>query len=280
MSESEDEGAITGGIVKQAIDSATALAKAVPIYEDAVQPLAKETGRALGTVGKAVNVALEPLAGIVWGYEKIKDFIEARVTEKMNGVPEDRITMPPLNVAGPAIEALRFSGNDDTLRELFANLIATSLDKKTATEAHPSFVDIIKNMSADEGKILGLFTRSQMFPLVHVRLDLPKNGGFIILHRNFTHLGDIAKCEHTELTPNYLDNLCRLGVLEVPNGQRIAKGDPYAPLMNDDQIAELRALHAGADGEATIGFDRLMIRTTALGQQFVRACVIDKALRN
>lgn len=27
----------------------------VPIYEDAVQPLAKETGKALGTAGKAVK---------------------------------------------------------------------------------------------------------------------------------------------------------------------------------------------------------------------------------
>lgn len=67
-----------GGIIKQTIDSATALTKAVPIYQDAVQPLAKEAGKALGIVGKAVNVALAPISLVVWGYDQISDFLETR----------------------------------------------------------------------------------------------------------------------------------------------------------------------------------------------------------
>ena len=55
----------TGGIIKQTVDSVTALTKAIPIYQDAVQPLAKETGKALGTIGKAVNVALAPISLVV-----------------------------------------------------------------------------------------------------------------------------------------------------------------------------------------------------------------------
>ena len=54
----EKENENQGGNTKQIIDSVTALTKAVPIYEDAVQPVAKEAGKALETVGKAVNVAL------------------------------------------------------------------------------------------------------------------------------------------------------------------------------------------------------------------------------
>ena len=34
------------GMLKQTIDSATALTKAVPIYQDAVQPVAQEAGKA------------------------------------------------------------------------------------------------------------------------------------------------------------------------------------------------------------------------------------------
>ena len=278
----ESGGALQGGIIKQTIDSVTALAKAVPIYEDAVQPLAKETGKALGTVGKAVNVALAPLAGIVWGYDKIKDFIETRVAEKLEKVPEERITTPQPNVAGPAIEALRFSGNDETLREMFANLIATSLDKKTALEAHPSFVDILKNISADEGRILKLFTHNQSFPVVNVKLNIP-TGGFHVLHRNVTQLGQLAKCEHAELATNYIDNLCRLGILEIPSRRRLNGDGPYAPLLNDPGIVQLKNQFKPSDkpGEKkpTIGFDYRMLEITTLGQQFVRACVVDKALR-
>ena len=69
--ESTEDREATGGIIKQTVDSATALAKAVPIYQDAVQPLAKATGKALGTVGKTVNVALAYISLVVWGYDKI-----------------------------------------------------------------------------------------------------------------------------------------------------------------------------------------------------------------
>lgn len=97
----EEKTESTGGIIKQTIDSATALTKAVPIYQDAVQPLAKETGKALGTIGKAVNVALAPISLVVWGYDQMSDFLETKVSEKLENVPEDRISTPPPNVAGP-----------------------------------------------------------------------------------------------------------------------------------------------------------------------------------
>ena len=104
----------------------------------------------MGTVGKAVNVALAPISLVVWGYDKISDFLENKVADKLENIPEESITTPPLNVVGPAVEALKFTGHDETLQDMFANLIANSLDSRTALEAHPSFVDIIKNISSDE----------------------------------------------------------------------------------------------------------------------------------
>jgi hypothetical protein len=41
-------------------NAVAAVAKEVPIYQDALQPAAQEVGKALGTVAKLVNVALAP----------------------------------------------------------------------------------------------------------------------------------------------------------------------------------------------------------------------------
>ncbi|RLU00918.1 MAG: DUF4393 domain-containing protein, partial [Ketobacter sp.] len=232
MSEdNESQNKNPGGIIKQTIDSATALSKAVPIYEDAVQPLAKETGKALGTLGKAVNVALAPISLVVWGYDQMKVFLENKVTEKLEHVPEDRIITPPPNVAGPAIEALKFTGHDETLQDMFANLIANSLDSKTVVEAHPSFVDIIKNLSPDEGLILKVFASAQQFPVIDVKLKNKKENGYSILHRSVTTLGSVASCKHQQLTENYLDNLCRLGILEIPSGLRLTAKNAYDAII-------------------------------------------------
>ncbi len=271
----ETEKENSGGIIKQTIDSATALTKAVPIYEDAVQPLAKETGKALGTVGKAVNVALAPISLVVWGYDQMKDFLENKVAEKLENIPEDRITTPPPNVAGPAVEALKFAGQDETLQDMFANLIANSLDSKTVLEAHPSFVDIIKSLSPDEGLILKVFASAQQFPMVDVKLQNKKDRGFNILHRNVSLIGSIAGCKHQGLTPNYLDNLCRLGILEIPSGRRLNDPKAYETITNDQSIKQLEQQFEGNENH-TIGFDQKFITVTGIGRQFINACIVDK----
>lgn len=276
--ENTEDKEATGGIIKQTVDSVTALAKAVPIYQDAVQPLAKETGKALGTVGKAVNVALAPISLVVWGYDKISNFLENRVAEKLEKVPEERISTPPPNVVGPAIEALKFTGHDETLQDLFANLIANSLDSKTVLEAHPAFVDIIKNISSDEGLILKLFASAQQFPMIDVKLNIKKKGGFNILHRNVSEIGKLANCKHPQLTANYLDNLCRLGLLDIPSGQRINDPKAYESLTSDPGIEQLKKQFENNE-DLSIGFEQKFIEVTGMGRQFINACVIDKRAR-
>lgn len=127
--------------IRDAADAIRGIAEAVPIYQDVVQPAAQEIGKALQTVAKTVHIALAPISALVWGYEQISEFVGRRVTEKLKNVPPERIQTPSPNVAVPALEALRYTGHSEPLRELFANLLATSLDSETARNAHPSFVE-------------------------------------------------------------------------------------------------------------------------------------------
>lgn len=116
--------------VKATIDAVTGLVKAVPVYQDTLQPAAKQIGQSLETVTKTVNIALAPIKALVWGYEKIEEFISTRVSEKLKNVAPENITTPKSEVAGPAVEALRYSGHNPNLRELYANLLP-SLPRET-----------------------------------------------------------------------------------------------------------------------------------------------------
>ena len=48
--------------IRDTIEAATGLVQAIPIYQDAIQPAAKEIGGALQTVAKAIHVALAPVS--------------------------------------------------------------------------------------------------------------------------------------------------------------------------------------------------------------------------
>ncbi|MEJ7740447.1 MAG: hypothetical protein WKF97_23765 [Chitinophagaceae bacterium] len=69
--------------IKSTIDAATGLVKAIPVYQDAIQPSAKQIGKSLETVAKLVNIALAPIKAVVWGYEQIEQFITNRVAENL-----------------------------------------------------------------------------------------------------------------------------------------------------------------------------------------------------
>ena len=52
------------------VEAVSDLVKAVPIYQDTLQPAAKELGKALQTVAKSIHLALAPVAALVWGDRK------------------------------------------------------------------------------------------------------------------------------------------------------------------------------------------------------------------
>ncbi|MFD2454137.1 DUF4393 domain-containing protein [Ideonella paludis] len=150
--------------VRDVVDAVTGVVQAVPVYQDVVQPAAQELGKALQTVAKSVHLALAPVSALVWGYDQIKDFVATKVAERLKNVAEENIVTPKPNVAGPALESLRYTGHENSLSELYANLIAASMDKTTAAGAHPAFVEIIKQLTPDEAKLVGLFIRPRAFP--------------------------------------------------------------------------------------------------------------------
>jgi hypothetical protein len=265
--------------IRDAVDAVAGVAKAVPVYQDVVQPAAKEFGVALQTVAKTVHIALAPVSALVWGYDQIKDFVSTKVAERLAKVAPEDIISPKPNVAGPALESLRYTGHESSLSDMYANLLAASMDKNTAQGAHPAFVEIIRQLTPDEAKLVGMFVHNIAFPLLNVRWEYKKpedgSGGQDVLV-NFSHLGNLADCEYPQMTPAYLDNLVRLGLINIPTFfQYTAKG-VYDALENDPLVKELVA-KIEANQKLRPSIERKGMRVTQLGDQFARICVSRKS---
>lgn len=218
-------------LAKSTIDAVTGLAKAVPIYPDLVQPAAQEIGKSLQTVSRLVNVAISPIRALVWGYEKIEEFIINRVSEKLSNVPHENIVTPLASIAVPTVEALKYLGDEEELREMFANLLANSMDKSEADNTHPAFVEIIKNLSALDAIVLKKFLSKETHPIRELHAvdeQLPEDGSppkvsgetfwFYYSHLHFgnglLNYNNVAKC---------FDNLIRLGLLRL--GDRLEEDE-------------------------------------------------------
>lgn len=261
--------------IKATIDAVTGLVQAVPIYQDTLQPVAKQVGKSLEVVAKTVNIALAPVKALVWGYEKIEEFITTKVSEKLKNVPEENIITPPLQVAGPAVEALRYAGHDTNLRELYANLMANAMDKETVHKAHPGFVEILKNLSGDEAIILQAFIQSLRFPLLDINATFKDSSNYSPIITNYSHFSKIVTVSRPDLIPSYLDNLIRLGILEIPSGILMVGENIYELLENDESLNPTKEM-IEKQMDRVVSFDRKQIRTTTFGRQFIQNVVTDK----
>ena len=135
---------------------------------------------------------------------------------------------------------------------------------------------MIKNMSPDEARIMKFLTTSESQPLINIKATQKEGGGFRIVNRHVSLIGVKANCEHASLAATYLDNLVRLGLIEIPTMRRIKADEPYAEIEEHPQIKailnDLKKIETH-----TIEVEKIKIDLTDLGRQFIRSCVIDKA---
>lgn len=125
------------------------------VYSDALSPSAKAVGHSLAGV---VRAALRPVDGVVWTLDRAFDWVAERAAAYLehHGVAADQIVSPPLSIEGPVLVALRLAGPnpDPLLRNMFAALLARSMNCQHATDTHPSFVETLKHLLPHEAGLL------------------------------------------------------------------------------------------------------------------------------
>lgn len=240
-------------------------------YDDALQPVSKELGKALGTLGRTINVALSPFRGLIWSWDRIEEYLTRTVEQKLSerNVPATRVISPDVDIAVPAIEAIRYS----KLRENYANLLAAAMDRDTSSEVHPAFVEILKQLSADEILILESLPALGCYePIVDMGYLLDEPGQELLLtHRHVCSLGIDFGCNHQQVVPPLIDNLCRLGLTEIPPSRQFRDTSRYNRIFATDFY---RQYVESVQHERThVHAELRMIGLTPLGDAFKKACV-------
>lgn len=227
------------------------------LYKDAISPAAKEVGKGLQTIARATNIALKPLAGLVWGYEKIEDYLVSALSNKFQNKNVEDIVSPQLHLAGPLVEAFKYTGYQELLREMYVNLLASAMDRTVMDNAHPSFVEVIRQLSPDEARILIHIKQSNKLPIVSRFQLSPWNSSHIMyegLKKEFATVCQGANVELKHLSNTYLDNLIRLKILDF--GHQLDSGTFGA---------------RGSPGLGQISEENLFV--TSYGCQFIGACI-------
>ena len=262
-----DKG-LTGKVIDQ---SSGVLEKA---YDDLVHPSACSIGNTLSLLPRTIGVWLGSLEKwVINGEESIKLTSEA-VQAKAKKIPEEKLTEPESYVAVPAIQQLSYCYNSEHLREMYANLLVSSMNIDTKYQVHPAFVDIIKQLTPDEAKLLKkLDTEKGYYPLIDLELYMGPSRGSVPIITNFTTLGDDV-CDSPCNIGSYIENLDRLKIISILNEIHVMDSSRYSPLKCSDKIKE--GMETPIPSGMTFIIKEKSFIVTEFGKAFIKVCVEEK----
>ena len=262
---------------EQTVEMMKEVAKEVAkdVYEDVGRPVAKPTGELVGLVPRAIKAALAPVEK--WVLQREYNVAETKklLEEKLQGTPPELIQAPEAHIAVPALQYISYCMDNEELRDMYANLLANSMNEVVKNGVHPSFVEIIKQLSPDEAKFWKYVKNHPRIPTISLRYENTDHGkGGITIVKEFTNVPKLAKCEQIYSGEQYIDNLVRLGLLDRDLDKSFIDKSMYAPLKNDPEFAQLNddalAKHKGYD-KCTV--QEHIVRLTAFGQKFCNICL-------
>ena len=256
-------------ITKGIIDKADGVL--VEVYKDALSPAVKPIGEILSFLPRTVKVAFNGVEKWLINKEETLRLTAESVREKIKVIPEEKLVEPEPYVAIPAMQQLSYCVNNEELRELYANLLISSMNVDKKWQVHPAFVDIIKQLTPDEAKFIRNLQPfvSHYNALVDVRIEYDQNGSGRTIISNFTNVG-LDKIDCPQNIGSYIDNLERLKLICIPPTMSLTNKDLYEPLKTHYLLTSSLPKQLGPNQK--IGYDYKVFNLTNFGFDFVNIC--------
>lgn len=218
----------------------------------------------------------------------IKKLRDEALEEIAKTLPEN-IQEPKLNILGPTLEASKYYIEEDELRVMFAKLIASSMDKSKSDQVHPSFVEVIKQLSSKEAILLKNLNSRNPFGRI-LLIENKKNPSLDSFpSENFTDfrkmIGRKSKTVidhfyYSNKNNDYLDNdfsisaLHRLGLIDVKNDTLLSDETVYLELDKEfENFKSSELARLVYDPVLSFELEKGSIDITPFGLFFCSSCI-------
>lgn len=260
------------------LDSTGKLLETVPkFYDDVVQPTAIETGKTLSLLPKTINAALVPLRQ--WISHKEFNFIQTErlLAIKLEDVSPDKIVPPEPYVAVPAFQAISYSMNNNELRNLYANLLAKSMNTDTKDNVHPAFVEIIKQLSPFDAILLNKLTdtKETSFAISKIRIEKSESNdeGVDWLNHIIDPIFGVTIVNQKQYALS-LENLQRLQLITIDYNRFLSDANEYSRIESSEIVTYCRSNSSSLHSlYSFLRCKKGILKITTLGKEFNDICI-------
>lgn len=249
--------------------------------DEAVTPVAQSVGNTLSSIWTIAFGGIDIYAQKthhkrIVELNKFKEELE----QKVASIPEENIVEPPLHIIGPTLEASKYYFEDEDLRSMFANLIIASINIDSINKVHPSFVEIIKQLSSLDAKNIALFNTKNVYPIASYRLLQGTNSDHGVVINTHVFLEN-KEIDDIELQATSISNLNRVGLLSIDYSKYLVAENTYKKFEEHPIFKSFKHTFNDPDSKNTSPFRDFndieilkgKVDLTPLGRDFIEICI-------
>lgn len=230
------------------------------------------------TLGDKLSDLIEIIfGGITYKKDKIMlkrehnlDEFKKELLANISKIPENKRVDPSENIVGPALEAAKYKIDIKSIREMFANLIASAMNSDTAKDVLPIFIEIIRGLSSQDAvalKDLCVLRMSHFIPVMSIGDNM-----FCLPNMLSHYCPFLSNKFGIEQSNIILDTFLRYGLIEfryVFQKDSVFQGFTFEKMKQEfDEIRNAVPRDVGRPIEYKYG----TIVLTSLGYEFSKIC--------
>lgn len=194
------------------------------------------------------------------------------LTESIDKIPDDKKVEPSIQITAQALENSKYCVSSESLRSIFTKLISGTMNKDYEPLIHPSFPEMIKQMSENDAYILmELKRKAHNVPVAEFREVLEENSRHIT-HFTNAYISDIFRLSLDECSCT-LSSLERMGLISISYESRISNDSLYKPFYETVKYVSLKRDLAIFHRNSTLTLNKGICSITPLGKRFIATCV-------
>lgn len=206
--------------------------------------------------------------------QKKFEAFKSNIEKGVENIPPENQVEPRESIIGPAVEKAKHCMNEDEIREMFEKLIINSFDSRKIEKIHPSFSDIIQQMSPIDAQNLKCFSVKKNLPICEIRINSEK-GDHRILQTNIFCSNKF--CDSIEQQSISLSSLSRMGLISIAYDEYLTDDSVYKifdslPIVVDFKN-QIEATNKSNNGNQKFDLQKGVAKLTPVGKAFIDVCL-------
>lgn len=196
------------------------------------------------------------------------EIFKKQLEESIDRIPADKKVEPSVQTTAQALENSKYCIDQDNLREMFTALISNSMNIDYQRDSHPSFAEILKQMSPLDAEVIKVFKNSPLNGFPICRYQISEGGGYLTLLENVFIEYFTPNLEACSIS---ISSLSRLGLVKVIYDDVLLNKDAYLGFEQHPWFIMLKKNLP----DKNITMQKGIVSLTPLGRSFTRVCIPD-----